>query len=104
MSLNNEKIKQLRHSRGWTQQHLAEICGVSLRTIQRVEKSGAASKETVSALASVFELGLQDLSIVPQVSETELQPVNLNNYNLKLFLAGLTGAVAGVLLTLFFQS
>ncbi len=41
---------------GLTQQHLADACAVSLRTIQRVEKEGMASSETVLALCSVLEV------------------------------------------------
>ncbi|MCA1766774.1 MAG: helix-turn-helix transcriptional regulator [Idiomarina sp.] len=47
---------ELRNRRGWTQQHLADACAVSLRTIQRVEKEGIASQETVAALCSVYEI------------------------------------------------
>lgn len=56
MQLNPSKIRQLRSDRGWTQQQLAEICGLSLRTIQRVELQGIASLETSKSLAAAFEL------------------------------------------------
>ncbi|OGO23515.1 MAG: hypothetical protein A2144_00110 [Chloroflexi bacterium RBG_16_50_9] len=35
-----ERVKQLRHKNGWTQEELARIIGVSLSTIQRWEKRG----------------------------------------------------------------
>ena len=38
MQLNQKTIKQLRDDKNWTQQSLADACGLSLRTIQRVEK------------------------------------------------------------------
>ncbi|MAP96486.1 MAG: transcriptional regulator [Ponticaulis sp.] len=56
MLLVSETVKDLRTKSGWTQQHLAEICDVSVRTIQRVEKDGVASMETTLALASVFDV------------------------------------------------
>jgi len=56
MQLNVSKIRQLRTDRGWTQQQLADICGLSLRTIQRVELQGIASLETTKSLAAAFEL------------------------------------------------
>lgn len=56
MLLSSSKIKLIRLDKGWTQQDLAEFCDVSVRTIQRVEKSGIASLETTLALASVFEV------------------------------------------------
>ena len=56
MLLVSETVRNLRTQNGWTQQHLAEICDVSVRTIQRVEKDGVASMETALALASVFNV------------------------------------------------
>lgn len=59
MQVDAAKVIDLRNKRGWTQQHLADACAVSLRTIQRVEKEGIASQETVSALCSVYEIERQ---------------------------------------------
>lgn len=56
MQLNPKTIKELRQQFNWTQQQLADACDVSLRTVQRVEKEGAASKETTMALCAVFEV------------------------------------------------
>lgn len=56
MLLDATEVKSLRLQRGWTQQDLADFCTVSVRTIQRIEKEGAASLETTMALASVFEV------------------------------------------------
>ena len=56
MQLNPKTIKELRQQFNWTQQQLADACDVSLRTIQRVEKEGAASKETTMALCAVLEV------------------------------------------------
>ena len=56
MQLNPKTVKSLRQQFNWTQQQLADACDVSLRTIQRVEKEGAASKETTMALCAVLEV------------------------------------------------
>jgi transcriptional regulator with XRE-family HTH domain len=48
------KIRTLRMQRGWTQEQLAEIAGVSTRTIQRAEAADSAAFETVRALADAF--------------------------------------------------
>ena len=61
MHLNQDKIRELRLDRGWTQQQLADSCGLSLRTIQRVEKEGLASLETTASLCAVFEVGRQTI-------------------------------------------
>lgn len=69
MDINVEKIKSLRQSKGWTQQHLASACDLSLRTIQRVERHGAASKETALSLCSVLEQTMEN--IIPHAEEID---------------------------------
>jgi len=54
VKLNKDKIQKLRAIKCWSQDELATASGLSVRTIQRVEKSGTASLETTKALASVF--------------------------------------------------
>ncbi|RBP48906.1 helix-turn-helix domain-containing protein [Arenicella xantha] len=66
MLVDAKKMKVLRQSRNWTQQHLADVCSLSMRTIQRVEKDGVASNETVAAYAAVFELDSADLLITTE--------------------------------------
>lgn len=61
MQLDAQHIRQLRTDLGWTQQQLADICGLSLRTIQRVELSGLASLETTKALAVAFNKDRKEL-------------------------------------------
>ncbi|MFT5543863.1 MAG: DNA-binding XRE family transcriptional regulator [Glaciecola sp.] len=56
MQLNPNTVKALRQKNSWTQQLLADACDLSLRTIQRVEKEGIASKETTMSLCAVFEI------------------------------------------------
>lgn len=56
MKLNAKKIKNLREKHCWSQDELAAISGLSIRTIQRVEKTGNSSLETLKALASVFHV------------------------------------------------
>jgi transcriptional regulator with XRE-family HTH domain len=63
MLVNSMKMKKLRQSKNWTQQHMADVCGLSMRTIQRVEKDGVASNDTVSAYAAVFEIQASDFLI-----------------------------------------
>ncbi|OAJ92981.1 helix-turn-helix domain-containing protein [Vibrio bivalvicida] len=61
MKVNTKTILNERKSRAWSQQHLADVSALSLRTIQRVEKEGAGSPETVKALAACFELDASEL-------------------------------------------
>ncbi|WP_440054795.1 helix-turn-helix transcriptional regulator [Pseudoalteromonas sp. T1lg65] len=75
MQLNNLTVKKLRSEKGWTQQHLADACGLSLRTIQRVESEGQASKETMMSLCAVFEIrqrvliNLEGMEVKPNFTE-----------------------------------
>ena len=55
------KIKDLRHKKGWSQEQLADLCGLNVRTIQRVENGNQASLETLKSLASVFEVDISTL-------------------------------------------
>ncbi|MDC2890068.1 helix-turn-helix transcriptional regulator [Psychrosphaera algicola] len=75
MNINAELIKIHRTKHNWTQQVLAESCGVSLRTIQRVERYGNASHETVMALASVFEIEQSEI-VIPESPVVELEMKN----------------------------
>lgn len=55
-------IQKLRLQRGWSQEHLATISGLSTRTIQRLERGQPASLETMNTLAAVFEVDLSQLT------------------------------------------
>ena len=54
-------IRKLRLQRCWSQEQLAELCDLSVRTIQRLEKGDSAGVETYKSLASVFEVNFQEL-------------------------------------------
>ncbi|MCC8630270.1 helix-turn-helix domain-containing protein [Xanthomonas vesicatoria] len=49
-------IRQFRELRHWSQEQLAEISGLSVRTVQRVEQGDSASFDTRRALARAFDL------------------------------------------------
>jgi transcriptional regulator with XRE-family HTH domain len=49
-------VRKLRLKRGWSQEQLAELTGLNVRTIQRVERGNPARLETRNALAAVFEV------------------------------------------------
>lgn len=70
MLVDSKKLKQQRLTKNWTQQHLAQVCDLSMRTIQRVEKDGVASNETVAAYAAIFELTVDELLVTVEAYET----------------------------------
>jgi transcriptional regulator with XRE-family HTH domain len=49
-------IQKLRLQRGWSQEQLAELTGLSVRTIQRIERGQTPSAESLKALAAVLEV------------------------------------------------
>lgn len=54
-------VQTLRLKNGWTQEQLATVSGVSVRTIQRIERGEAASAESLKALAAAFDVDFQAL-------------------------------------------
>ncbi len=61
-------LRQLRLARGWSQEQLAELAGLNIRTIQRVERGQNAGLETLKALAAVFETNVNQLKEQPAMS------------------------------------
>lgn len=54
-------VQKLRLQHGWSQEQLAELSGLSPRTIQRLEKGQTASVDSLKALAAVFEVDFNRL-------------------------------------------
>lgn len=65
MKLDRILIKSERQKRAWSQEHLADASGLGLRTIQRIERNGVGSYESIRALAAVFSLRIEDLAVTP---------------------------------------
>ena len=55
-------IRKMRIEKGWSQETLAEISDLSVRTVQRIERGHDTSLETMSALAAVFEVDVATLA------------------------------------------
>lgn len=103
MLVDAKNMKRLRLSKNWTQQHLADVCGVSMRTIQRVEKDGVASNETVAAYASVFEKNVADLLVsIEQFDNTNRgSTASFSTLGGLIFIGGFTvGIASGVALAM----
>jgi transcriptional regulator with XRE-family HTH domain len=54
-------VRKLRLKKGWSQDHLSQLSGLSIRTIQRIERGQSPSLETLQALAAVFEIDISEL-------------------------------------------
>ena len=65
MKIDTEKLKRWREERFWSQEHLAELSGIALRTVQRLESGGTASRETITALAAAYNVDAAALVYSP---------------------------------------
>ncbi|WP_370559629.1 helix-turn-helix domain-containing protein [Edwardsiella tarda] len=59
-SINTFRARRL--ARAWSQEQLADMSGLSTRTVQRIENGEQPSLETLSALAAVFDVSVAELS------------------------------------------
>ena len=66
-------IRKLRLELGLSQEQLAGMSGVSVRTIQRVERGAGATAETLKCLAAALDVDFSDLRKEQQMT-TELSP------------------------------
>jgi transcriptional regulator with XRE-family HTH domain len=67
MHVDSKRIRAERERRAWSQEHLASVAGVSLRTIQRVEGTGLASYDTAQALSAVLCIDIAELRMAAPV-------------------------------------
>lgn len=81
-------IRLFREVRQWSQEQLAEISGLNVRTIQRVEQGLAASLDTRRALASAFEFedvdALNKPFTIPTEEELKVEKEKFDREHVKL--------------------
>ena len=71
-------IQKLRLQRGWSQEQLAELTGLSVRTIQRVERGQNPSAESLKAIAAVLEVdfgALREAHMTPTMNQNVSDPI-----------------------------
>ncbi len=83
-------IRKLRLSNGWSQEQLAELCNLSVRTIQRVEKGKKPSLETLNSLASVLKIDVSELS-AETISMDEKTKLSVEEEKAVLYVRGIKG-------------
>ncbi len=64
MKVDTKLIKAWREERAWSQEHLAAVAGLSVRTVQRLEADGNASLESKLAIAAAF--GVEPARLSPE--------------------------------------
>ena len=60
-SLIGKSIKQLRLSKNWTQDYLADMVGYSIRNLRRIENHGTSSIDVVNVFAEAFKVSAFDI-------------------------------------------
>ena len=99
MNVSPKYLVKLRQNRGWSQEKLAAVTGVSERTIQRAEKDGSCSLDTKMALASAFEVTPSELvEDIEEKNSDDVKYVTSLGGIIGLFVLGLTAPIL-VLLT-----
>jgi transcriptional regulator with XRE-family HTH domain len=61
-------IKKIRISKGWSQEQLSQFSGLSVRTIQRIERGHNAGLESLKCIAAAFDM---DISRLQKENEDE---------------------------------
>lgn len=78
------QIKEYRLAKGWSQEQLAAISGVSTRTVQRIETGQKPGLETLKSLAAAFETDVETLTKEPPMVDQNLSEKDSNLLGLKL--------------------
>ncbi|QKK02676.1 MAG: DUF805 domain-containing protein [Pseudomonadota bacterium] len=77
MHVDPVRLRELRVARQWSQEQLATLSGLNLRTIQRLESGAKISQESLRALCAVFEVPAERLlASEPGPSEPALKAMH----------------------------
>ncbi len=72
-------IKSYRLEKAWSQEQLSQFSGVSVRTIQRLEKGGQGALETLKAIAATLEVDVQQLQTSVTQEENSMSTNTANH-------------------------
>ncbi|HVW98727.1 MAG TPA: helix-turn-helix transcriptional regulator [Mucilaginibacter sp.] len=62
-------VKAGRMEKNYTQQQLAELCGISLRSVQRIERGAVSPRQyTLNVLASILDIDFSERQSIPETS------------------------------------
>jgi transcriptional regulator with XRE-family HTH domain len=70
--MNKSRISALRKAKGWTQERLADVSGVAVRTIQRLESGQDANLETLRLIADALGVDVSELFTNVENEETKM--------------------------------
>lgn len=69
--INPRTVRHLRELRAWTQEQLAEIAKIGLRTVQRIEKGESVSFASLKAVAEALGVDLETLRTDPRPAKED---------------------------------
>ncbi len=78
-NINLRDIKKLRLERHWSQDQLAEMTGLNIRTIQRIENGGNAGLESLKSLAAVFDTTIVDSNKNEEIEQVRKEEEYVQN-------------------------
>jgi transcriptional regulator with XRE-family HTH domain len=95
-TINLRDIKKMRLERHWSQDQLAEMSGLSIRTIQRIENGENAGLESLKSLAAVFEINIADSDKKEEMEQIRKEEAYVQNVKglYKLFAVAILSLVA----------
>ena len=99
-------LKRVRKSKSWSQEHLANAAGLSLRTVQRIESTGSASSESMLALAAALNVPVESLINMPQLERFDVPQQTFGRQHRSLWAYGgiATGALGTAVCIVCFYS
>jgi transcriptional regulator with XRE-family HTH domain len=71
----------MRLERHWSQNQLAEMSGLSIRTIQRIESGENVGLESLKSLAAVFEINIIDSDMTQEMEQIRKEEAYVQNIN-----------------------
>ena len=92
----------MRLGRHWPKNQLAEMSGLSIRTIQRIENGENAGLESLKSLAAVFEINIADSDKKEEMEQIRKEEAHVENVKgfYKLFAVAILSLVVPFILAL----
>ncbi len=78
-TINLRDLKEMRLQRHWSQEQLAEMSGLSIRTIQRIENGENAGLESLKSLAAVFEIAIVATDKKEEIAQIRTEEAYIQN-------------------------
>lgn len=101
-AINLRDIKEMRLERHWSQDQLAEMSGLNIRTIQRIENGENAGLESLKSLAAVFDIDIVDSDKKKEIDQARKEEEYVQNVKgfYKLLIIAVLSLVVPVILAI----